>query len=299
MTSEPSTDADREPTAGGDGETRLQRAASEAAALVAEQVRDALAVAERSAENVRQQARDEASAQRDAVHTTADQVLARIDELEDRLARLLRELRDAAMQVRRTVESPSGSEPAPQPPGDSRQAEPSGGEDGETRLGPGTGRESGQVPDAEREGADQRGPEDGTGVEQREEALSSPGAPEDSAASAPEAAGEGAPTEGDALPGSVPAETRAEEVASTAEPASGPTAAQEPPPAEGESAPAAESVTGEVVDDHAEPTEQTTDKPIPRPAWTDAPAPSHEGDDEPATVVRRRRRGLFRHRRDE
>jgi hypothetical protein len=301
VTSEQSTEPDREPTADGDSETRSQRAASEVAAMVAEQVRDALAVAERSAEDVRRRALDEASGERHAVHSTADQVLARIDELEGRLSRLLRELRGEAMQIRRTVESPSGSEPAVQPPGDSPEAEPSGGERGETWLGPGTGSESEQVHDTGHERPDQPGAEDSTGVEQREEALSWPGRPGDSAASAPEAEGEREPTVGDAAPGSVPAGAPADDVASTAEPASGPTAAPEPRHAgDGESVPAAESVTGDVLDDRAETTGQTTEpEPMAWPAGTEAPAASREGDDEPAPVVRRRRRGLLRHRRDE
>lgn len=276
MTSEPSTEPDREPTADGDSETRSQRAASEVAALVAEQVRDALAVAERSAEDVRRRALEEASAERDAVHTTADQVLARIDELEGRLSRRLRELRGEAVQIRRTVESPSGSEPAAQPPGDHPGAEPSGGERGETWLGPGTGSESEQVHDAGHERPNEPGAEDATGAEQREEALSWPGRPGDSAASAPE------------------------DVASTGEPASGPTAAPEPRPAGDAESEPAESVTGDVVDDHAETFGQTTEpESMAWPAGTDAPAAAREGDDDPATVVRRRRRGLLRHRRDE
>lgn len=277
MTSEPSTGPDRQPTADGDGENRSQRAASEAAALVAEQVRDALAVAERAAEDVRRRALDEASAQRHAVHATADEVLARIDELEGRLTRVLRELRGEAMQILRTVESPSGSEPAAQPPGDTPGAEPSRGEHGETWLGPGAESEPEQVHDAGQERPDQPGAEDSTGVEEREEALSSPGRTGDSAASASDAVGDAAPA---------------------------PTAAQEPRPAgDGEPEPVPESVAGEVVDDHADTTGQATGQttepePMAWPGGTDAPAASREGDDEPATVVRRRRRGLFRSRRD-
>jgi hypothetical protein len=266
VTGEPSADPAREPAADSDGESRSQRAASEVAALVAEQVRDAIAVAERSAEEVRRRALDEASAQRDEVHATADQVLARIDELEGRLAQLLRELRNEAMQIVRTVEAPSGSEPGtataagPSPAAEPTQpgreedraaqpaqagipaAEPSAGDGGETWLPPATA-----------------GAEDRAAAEQHEPALSWPGR------------STGEPDEAASAEPVIPAE------------------------------PVAEPVAGQMGDEAAEATTRGTEaEPMDWPAEeADAPTASGERADEPRTVVRRRRRGLLRHRRDE
>jgi hypothetical protein len=109
VTGEPS--ADRPPMVDADGETRSKRAASEIAARVAEQVRDAIEEAERSAQALRSQALDDASARRGAVQDRATQVLARIDELEDRLTRTLRELRGEATQIAMAVDvSSEGAE---------------------------------------------------------------------------------------------------------------------------------------------------------------------------------------------
>jgi hypothetical protein len=90
-----------------DEEMRPKRAASEIAALVSTRVRDAIEGAERSAQAVKTQALDDASARRGAVHDRATEVLARIDELERRLTHILQELRGDAARIAKTVEAPS------------------------------------------------------------------------------------------------------------------------------------------------------------------------------------------------
>jgi hypothetical protein len=82
-----------------DRDSLSHKVASEAGALVAEQVRHTMVAVERSAKELRQRALDQASADREATHETAKEVLARIDQIEGKLGQLLRDLRADATQI--------------------------------------------------------------------------------------------------------------------------------------------------------------------------------------------------------
>ena len=82
-----------------DRDSLSRKVASEAGALVAEQVRHTMVAVERSAKELRQRALDQASADREATHETAKEVLARIDQIEGKLGQLLRDLRADATQI--------------------------------------------------------------------------------------------------------------------------------------------------------------------------------------------------------
>jgi hypothetical protein len=237
VTGEPS--ADREPMVDADGETRSKRAASEIAARVAEQVRGAIEEAERSAQALRSQALDDATARRGAVHDRATQVLARIDELEDRLTRTLRELRGQAAQIAKVVEA---SSEAAEDRG--RYADRFAREDESTWRSPASAGEAQPSDAAVAEELESAGAEGDAAAEQSAEELASPGA--------------------------------------AAEPAEAPSSAE--PAAE----PAGEAAGPETRDRG----------PI---SWPADEADSREESDAehpPHGAARRRRPGLFRHRRD-
>jgi hypothetical protein len=107
VTGEPSPE--RAAAVNADGETRPRRAASEIADLVATRVRDAIEQAERSAQVLKTQAHDDASARRGAVRDRATEVLARIDELERKLTRILQDMRAEAAQIAKTVDAPGAA----------------------------------------------------------------------------------------------------------------------------------------------------------------------------------------------
>jgi hypothetical protein len=96
-----------------DDETRPKRAASEIADLVATRVRNAIEEAERSAEALKTQAHDDASARRGAVKDRATEALVRIDELQRRLTRILQDMRSEVAEIAKTVEPPSDGAGAP------------------------------------------------------------------------------------------------------------------------------------------------------------------------------------------
>jgi hypothetical protein len=87
-----------------DGGALSKVAAAEVGAMVAEQVRQAIESAERSAEELRQQALDRASADRESVHRMADQVIDRIDDVEARIGELLQSLRDEVVRTAQWVD---------------------------------------------------------------------------------------------------------------------------------------------------------------------------------------------------
>jgi hypothetical protein len=74
--------------------------------MVAEQVRRAIESAERAAEELRTQARERASSDREAVHRTAAEVLGHIEVIEGRVGRLLRELRAEVHQIVEQADRP-------------------------------------------------------------------------------------------------------------------------------------------------------------------------------------------------
>ena len=76
-----------------------EQAASQAGAIVADQVRAALESAERAATEMRRRALDHASADREAVHGTAGLVTARIDLIEAEVGQLLQGLRDEVARI--------------------------------------------------------------------------------------------------------------------------------------------------------------------------------------------------------
>ena len=102
-----------------DGRAPSKVAAAEVGEMVARQVRQAIQSAERSAEELRRQALDRASADRESVHRMADQVIHRIDDAEAQIGRLLQTLRD---EVARAVGDVDRTEV-----GDDVQADPEPG----------------------------------------------------------------------------------------------------------------------------------------------------------------------------
>jgi hypothetical protein len=76
-----------------------EQVASQAGAIVADQVRAALESAERAATKLRRRALDDASADREAVHGSAGLVTARIDLIEAEVGQLLQELRDEVARI--------------------------------------------------------------------------------------------------------------------------------------------------------------------------------------------------------
>jgi hypothetical protein len=269
VTDEPS--AGRAPTVNADGVTRSKRAASEIAALVAEQVRDAIEEAERSAQALRGQARDDASARRGAVQDRATEVMARIDELENRLTRMLRELRGEAAHIAKAVDaSREGAEDR------ARYAERFAREDESASRSPASVTEA-QPSDAV-----------------ADEGAESPGA--EGERSAERLASSGAAADPDVTPS--PAEAAGSDESLTDQP---PPAAAAPPG----------SVLGEAPDardEHAESAGEPAGEAAAREAWegpptappaADADAQEESGAEHPPdSAGHRRRPGLFRHRRD-
>jgi len=92
-----------------------EQAASQAGAIVADQVRDALESAERAATEMRRRALDQASADREAVHGTAGLVSARIDLIEAEIGQLLQQLRDEVTRIVEEADRAAAS-PAVDPP---------------------------------------------------------------------------------------------------------------------------------------------------------------------------------------
>jgi hypothetical protein len=92
-----------------DGGAPSEETAAEVGAMVAEQVRRAIESAERSAEDLRRQALDRASADRESVHRLAALVIDRIDDVEANVGKLLQTLRD---EVARTADEVDHTEVA-------------------------------------------------------------------------------------------------------------------------------------------------------------------------------------------
>jgi hypothetical protein len=80
--------------------TAPERTAAELGSIVAEQVRTAIETAERSAEELRREALEYASADRDHVDRSASLVLGRIDAIEAQVAQLLESLREEVARIR-------------------------------------------------------------------------------------------------------------------------------------------------------------------------------------------------------
>lgn len=95
-----------------DGSTPAEQTASDAGAIVAEQVRQAIESAERAAEELQRQAVELAAADHDDVDRAASLVLTRIDALEAKVAGLLEEVRD---EVGRIAEEAKRPQPEPPP----------------------------------------------------------------------------------------------------------------------------------------------------------------------------------------
>jgi hypothetical protein len=266
VTDEPS--AGRAPTANADGETRSKRAASEVAALVAEQVRDAIEEAERSAQALRRQAFDDASARRGAVQGRATEVMARIDELENRLTRILRELRGEAAHIAEAVDaSREGAE------GRARYAERFAREDETAWRSPASVAEA-QPSDAV---ADEPAESPGAEGERPAERLASPGAA--------------------AAPDVTPSPEAASDESLTDRPP--PAAAAAPGSALGEAPDRDEYAesAGESAGEAAAPEASEGTPAAPPGAEADAQEESR-AEHPPDSAGHRRRPGLFRHRRD-
>jgi hypothetical protein len=75
------------------------RIASEVSAVVADHVRGEIEAAERAADELARRARMQASVDRAEVHRLADLALARIDVVEERVARLLEQVREEIARV--------------------------------------------------------------------------------------------------------------------------------------------------------------------------------------------------------
>jgi len=107
-----------------EGPAPSQQAAAEVGAMVAEQVRRAIESAERSADELRLQALDSASADPEAIARTAAMVLGRLDRIEAQISELLRVLRDEVERISAegerpgvpAVVAPPNEQPAAQPP---------------------------------------------------------------------------------------------------------------------------------------------------------------------------------------
>jgi hypothetical protein len=335
MTGEPSVEP---PSAGteANGEARSRRAASEVAALVETQVRDAIAGAERAADEVRRQALDDASADRATVRDMAGQVLARIGELEERVVRLFGDLRAEAQQVAEAVDSP-GDTPDRSGTENARigDAEPTHAAATREEDRPGTPAPAGAVADEASVHAEEvAAPQESAAAETQhgaEPALrpaaeglawteTAVAGPEDQAADS--APGGAPPTGGaDASPAdSAGARPPADRQAAEGWPAPDRTTRSErfavPRPA-ASPADEEEGVTGGVRDeagDAVRPPEaaeqqsedaasetagrETQAEPMAWPAGQRAGATSREEEREEPRAVVRRRRGLFRHRRD-
>jgi hypothetical protein len=238
-----------------DSSTLSEKAASEVGALVAEQVRQAIAVAESSALELQRQALDHASADRAAVRETATQMLSRIDRIEAKFVEFVQELRDEAMQIARETEATqiagetevASAVPGPEP---ALPAEPS------------------SMPEPAPEAVSEWPPATDNGVRQADEAgLAEDAAVEDAdePQAAPEAASE-AMTVGPADDAGWAGDSAAEQG--------------------DESQPAGEA-----------PAEASDRWPEPGISWPDDAATTSAESQDPGAADRRRRRGLFGHRR--
>jgi hypothetical protein len=95
--------------------------ASEVGAIVAHHVRREIEAAETTASELERRARDRAAADRAEVHRLAAQALARVDMAQDRVARLLSQVRE---EVARIVEDVDRAQAPPAPVDPPQEAEP-------------------------------------------------------------------------------------------------------------------------------------------------------------------------------
>lgn len=94
-----------------DGASPTEQTASDAGAIVAEEVRRAIESAASAAEELRKRALEHAAAGHDAVDRAASQVFARIDAIEAKVAGRLQEVRDEVAQI-----TEEAKRPQPEPP---------------------------------------------------------------------------------------------------------------------------------------------------------------------------------------
>jgi hypothetical protein len=271
VTGEPS--AERGPAVNEDDETRPKRAASEIADLVATRVRDAIDEAERSAQVLKTQALDDASARRGAVRDKATEALARIDQIERQLKDILQDMRGEAAQIAKIAEAPSGGTDDRE-----RYAHRFARGDESTwrsRATPGEPQQSGTVADQE---PDRPGAEDRAAAEQPAERFEwrEPAGAEPEDTQSPDDA-----MRQDERTGDQPPPTPAAPLdAPTVEASSAPDEHAEPAPDDFAARPTHEGepmiLAGEETDEQEE-----------------------SGAEHPHDAARRRRPGLFRHRRDE
>jgi len=104
-----------------DGATAPERTAAELGSIVADQVRAAIESAERSAEELRQRALDDAAADSEHVHRSAALVLGRIDAIQAQVTRLLDGVRDEVTRITEQADRaldvpPDLVEPPTEPP---------------------------------------------------------------------------------------------------------------------------------------------------------------------------------------
>jgi hypothetical protein len=98
-----------------DGASPAEQTASNAGAIVAEQVRHAIESAETAAEELERQAAELAASDRDEVDRAASRVLARIDAVQAKVAGLLDDVRNDVRRIAEEAKRPQ-PEPAMEPP---------------------------------------------------------------------------------------------------------------------------------------------------------------------------------------
>jgi hypothetical protein len=106
-----SADATTDPPPRQDAQS-AERIASAVSAMVADHVRREIEAAERAADELKRRAEDRASVDRAEVHRLADLALARIDVVEDRVGRLLDQVRE---EVARVIEDVDRQDAPPLP----------------------------------------------------------------------------------------------------------------------------------------------------------------------------------------
>lgn len=107
--------------------TAPERTAAELGSIVAEQVRTAIQTAERSAAELRREALEHASADRDDVARSASLVLGRIDAVEAQVARLLESLREEVARIRDVADGMEEQSATPaDPPSAPERPDPQG-----------------------------------------------------------------------------------------------------------------------------------------------------------------------------
>jgi hypothetical protein len=285
-----------------DRDSLSHKVASEAGALVAEQVRHTMVAVERSAKELRQRALDQASADREATHETANQVLARIDQIEGKLGQLLRDLRADATQIAeeadparelRPRDSPHAADLAP-------SAEPI--PEAVKAAEPATGNVA-QPPDEAVSSAggnldqsEEMGHAAGRALDQADEARPS----SETASPAEPAGGQAQPTTDDAGHGAGPVAGQSDEAWPVPDPTSAPQPvdghADQPADTAPEGRPAAEEAGSEATSP-AGPADEAKRMDWPSPEEDASASSAYEEALEGAPE--RRRGGLFRRRRDE